>query len=102
MNNIKRIWAALIVLCMVFALVPAATFAEGEMSGKCGEDLTWEFDSETKTLTISGTGSMYAYVRNDDSKFYSMAPWRENEAINNSLEKVIVEEGAADIGQYAF
>lgn len=102
MNNIKRIWAALIVLCMMFALVPAATFAEGEMSGKCGEDLTWEFDSEAKTLTISGTGEMYGYAQNDNSKFYSMAPWRKNDEINKSLEKVVIEEGATDIGQYAF
>ena len=102
MNNIKRIWAAVIVFCMLFTLIPMAAAAEGEMSGKCGKNLTWEFDSETKTLTISGTGYMYVYLQNNNSKFYAMAPWRENETINNSLEKVIIEEGAADVSQYAF
>ena len=101
MNNIKRIWAAVIVFCMLFTLIPMAAAAEDEMSGKCGKNLTWEFDSETKTLTISGTGDMAVYFQNP-TNFYSMAPWRENEAINNNLEKVIIEEGAADIGQYAF
>ncbi len=101
MNNIKRIWAAFIVFCMLFTLIPMTAAAEGEMSGKCGKNLTWEFDSETKTLTISGTGDMAVYFQNP-TNFYSMAPWRENEAINNNLEKVVVEEGATDIGQYAF
>lgn len=102
MKNIKKLWVAFIVFCMLFTLIPMAAAAEGEMSGKCGEDLTWEFDSEAKTLTISGTGEMYGYAQNDNSKFYSMAPWRKNDEINKSLEKVVIEEGATDIGQYAF
>lgn len=32
-----------------------------ETSGKCGDDLTWEFDMETGILTITGNGDMYEY-----------------------------------------
>ncbi len=102
MIKTKRIWAAVIAFCMLLSFLPTlAAFAEGETSGSCGRNLTWVYNSETKTLTISGSGYMAAYLRNP-TKFYSMAPWRENEAIKNNLEKVVVEEGAADIGQYAF
>lgn len=31
-------------------------------SGKCGDDITWEFDRETKTLTLSGKGTPYYYT----------------------------------------
>ena len=34
MKNIKRIWATVVEICMLFALIPIAAFAEGEMSGK--------------------------------------------------------------------
>lgn len=31
---------------------------DGASSGTCGEDATWAFDASTRTLTISGTGSV--------------------------------------------
>lgn len=31
---------------------------DGASSGACGEDATWAFDASTRTLTISGTGSV--------------------------------------------
>ncbi len=34
MKNIKLLWATVFAICMLFALIPMAAFAEGEMSGK--------------------------------------------------------------------
>lgn len=104
MIKAKRIWAAVIVFCMLLTLVPMSAFAEGEFSGKCGKELTWTYDTETKTLTISGTGEMYYYTQTVGTGVtgFRVSPWRADEAIKSNLEKVVIEEGATDIGQYAF
>ena len=104
MIKMKRIWAALIALCMLLTLMPAAAFAEGETSGKCGENLTWQYDEITKTLTISGTGDMYSYTMTAGTGVTArmLAPWRADESIKNNLEKVVIEDGITAIGSYAF
>lgn len=65
-------------------------------SGKCGDNLIWTF--KDGILTISGTGDMYDYSRDE---LNSTAPWiKYNEgALTNSL---IIEEGVTKIGDYAF
>ena len=60
-------------------------------SGKCGENLTWEYDPSTTTLTISGTGAMNEYVN-------SNSPWRKYDEITT----VVIESGATSIGANAF
>ncbi len=101
MIKAKRIWAAVIVFCMLLTLVPMSAFAEGETSGTCGENLTWTYDQTAKTLTISGTGEMYSYYETAVT-FRKIAPWRENEEIKNNLEKVVITDGVTAIGSYAF
>lgn len=44
------------VLCVAFSSFAEET--EPPIGGKCGENLTWLYDKETKTLTISGSGDM--------------------------------------------
>lgn len=70
----------------VFKFMKATT---DDTSGKCGENLTYDFDSSTGTLTISGTGDMYDYF--DD------APW-----VNLNVVTVRIESGVTNIGRGAF
>lgn len=58
-------------------------------SGTCGENLTWEFDESTKTITISGTGEMY--------DFYGDQPWK-----NLNIEQAVFCSGITSIGNNAF
>lgn len=44
-------------LCLVLALLPGSARA-AEADGKWGESITWSYNENTKTLTISGTGPM--------------------------------------------
>lgn len=60
-------------------------------TGKCGENLTYEYDSEAGLLIIRGTGAM------DDFEA-GKSPFCGQNAIN----EIAIEEGVTYIGAYAF
>lgn len=62
-----------------------------DVSGQCGDNLTWVYDSGT--LTISGTGEMWPYSSTNDQ------PW---DAYKSVITSVVIEEGVTSIGDYAF
>ena len=66
-------------------------FKEVADSGKCGDNLTWEYCSDG-TLVITGTGAMYDYEA-------ANRPW---ESYVNNIESIIIGNGAATIGDKAF
>ena len=63
-------------------------------SGKCGANLTWEFDADTGTLTIAGNGDMYNY-----SSSSNKAPWAP---ISDLIKNVVIGENATSVGEDAF
>ncbi len=87
---LKMFLFAFAVLSIAVSSIPFA-YAYGEKNEKCGDNAYWEYDYETKTLTISGTGAMY------DFKYETDAPW-----FAHTIEKVVVEEGISKIGNSAF
>ena len=95
----KRILSLITALCLVFSMLPAVFAEEAESpspdSGTCGEDLTWAFDPDTGTITISGTGSMtdYSNTSTNEIPWYSYA---------SEITAVVVEEGVTTIGEAAF
>lgn len=68
--------------------------ATAPKSGKCGTNLTWEFDEETGTLTIAGSGDMYNYTSSPNK-----TPWAP---ISDRIKNVVIGENATSVGQYAF
>ncbi len=100
MIKTKRILATIIAFCMICTLIPMVAFADDANSGSCGPDLTWTYNSETKTLTISGTGTMPDYC--SDSHAGQVAPWIKASSIKDNLEKVEIRDGVANIGENAF
>lgn len=62
-------------------------------SGKCGENLTYSFNTDTKTLTISGTGDMFGF------KQYNKQPWN---GYQKDIQKIVIEDGVTSIGDHAF
>ena len=67
-----------------------AEFAQ-TFSGQCGYDLYWKYEGHT--LTISGTGNMYAYYNDYDM------PWL---LFRDTTDVVILERGITGIGNNAF
>ncbi len=64
--------------------------AAGNVTGSCGENLTWELN-EDGVLTISGTGDMY------DMDYRQ--PWEDYCA---DITSVVIENGVTSIGNSAF
>ena len=61
-------------------------------SGKCGESLTWNLDTETGVLSIQGNGDMYDYDGNNN-------PWKYSE---EKIQTVIISDQVTSIGTWAF
>ncbi|MDE7122349.1 MAG: leucine-rich repeat domain-containing protein [Oscillospiraceae bacterium] len=60
-------------------------------SGTCGKNLTWNFDTSTGTLTISGTGTMDNWDKYPD--------WHD---FDSDMKKIILKNGVTTIGSNAF
>lgn len=60
-------------------------------SGSCGENATWEYKEEEKTLYINGSGAMSDYT-SDSFIAYNIIPY----------EKVVISPEITRIGNYAF
>ncbi|MBE6687039.1 MAG: leucine-rich repeat domain-containing protein [Ruminococcaceae bacterium] len=63
------------------------------VTGVCGDNLTWIYDMQSATLTISGEGEMYNYSNK------MPAPWS---LYSDVTEKLIVGEGTKTIGKCGF
>ena len=80
------------------AMTALSSTAQWHSYRTCGKNLTWAFDETTGTLTISGTGPMYAYGRNNSGDG-GTCDW---EGLKDKVYKVVIEEGVTDIADYAF
>lgn len=86
----KKVLSLFLILCTVVTLVtPVPVIAE--ISGKCGENVTWMY--ENGALTISGTGDMWDYIRMNE------APWYE---YHDTIKTAVIQAGVTSIGNWAF
>lgn len=66
------------------------------VEGECGDALCWSYDSDTRALTITGSGEMYDFT----SKYLdNPAPWLE---LRSDIKSVSLPDELASIGAYAF
>ncbi len=66
---------------------------EIEFSGKCGDNLSWEFDTENYMLKISGSGAMTDYTLS------SPAPWN---AYAKTVETILLADEQTTVSDLAF
>lgn len=91
----KRTVSFLLSLVMIIGVLSTgfSAFAADETSGNFGDGLTWNFNSLTDTLSVSGTGSMGSFSSQEE------IPW------NQFLDKIEIVElgnGVTDVGDLAF
>lgn len=91
---------ALVALCLaaIFALSSCAPSVAGTKkaasdSGTWGENINWEYDAGTQTLSLEGSGAMKEFTSPDE------VPWKK---ANASAVTIIVDLGVASIADYAF
>ena len=83
------------------ALIACITFANAEVyNGTCGAEgdgsnLHWSLNSDTKILTITGSGSMANYT------WTNYSPW-QSYAYQNMIDTIILPEGLTSVGDRAF
>ena len=70
-------------------------------SGKCGDNMTWNFDTTTDTLTISGIGDMYTVAETIDAYWngergYEPGWWKL------PVKHIVVDEGVENLSNFAF
>lgn len=93
----KRVLSLLLSVAMLLSMTTGlnltAVANEIPADGTCGDSLSWNYNADNYTLTISGDGEM------DNYSAKTGAPWN---AFSGDIETVIVENGVTSIGDYAF
>ncbi|WP_308618923.1 leucine-rich repeat protein [uncultured Eubacterium sp.] len=88
----KKIISLLMAFVMLFSFTSGLTltsYAGTPTSGQCGKNAFWNYDVDSKTLSISGTGAMNNYS----------SPW---EKYKNEILTVTIEDGITSISHSAF
>ena len=66
--------------------------------GSCGENASYNLDTENCVLTISGTGAMSDYEMSDYDEYNNKAPWY---LYRDYVKKLVVKDGITSIGKYS-
>ncbi len=65
-------------------------------SGPCGDNATWEYNQESKMLTITGSGPMWDWHQ---GTYENNLPWNR---FKNEIETIEIGYGITSIGRFAF
>lgn len=90
--SVTMLTGAAAVAPMNMTVAAAVDEESASTDGTTGE-CKWHFDSDTRTLTVSGKGKMADYSISNDTPWYSFA---------SSLKAVVIGDGVTYVGQRAF
>ena len=93
MKKIISLFLSVAILLSITAGIDLSAFAD-TYSGSCGDNVYWNFDTDSGTLTISGTGDMYDY----NNYYGALSPWYQNSDITTA----VISDGVTSVGNYAF
>ena len=103
----KKIISVLILLSLALSLGVVPSSAASTRSGKCGKDLTYNFNGATGELVISGTGPMYDYTF--DKEMHGIEAWYDSVVelpewydVRKEIKSIVMEEGVTSVGTAAF
>ena len=115
MKKVISLFMAFVMLFSITSSVNLSAYAEeSATSGKCGYNVYWSYDEGSKTITISGSGSMYDYKYETPwSGYYeNILTARIETGVTtigksafsycSSLKSVTIPDSVTTIGEYAF
>ena len=85
MKKVISLLMSFVMLLSVTAGVDLSAYAADATSGKCGDSAYWNYDKDTKTLTISGTGMMDNYFDSEDTPWYEFCRGIKKISIGNNI-----------------
>ena len=95
-NRLKSIVSLICTVLSAWLILSSACIGVSATttSGSCGEGVSWSYDPNSKTLTISGTGEIDDYSIGNNPP-----PWKVNSC---KIVNVVIEDGITKIGSFAF
>lgn len=102
---LKKTLSWVLVLATLFTLTATMTIGASAAVlnlGKAGEYITASYNEETKTLTLTGSGTMQNYLADGSDDLVSGMTSRPWESYVGKIEKVVVGNGITTIGNAAF
>lgn len=91
-NNKFFIFVLLIGIILSTNVYAEVIIGSPEKGNACGDNCSWSFDTESATLTITGTGPMNDWQDGD-------RPW---ESYIDLIQNISIANGITSIGNYAF
>ena len=88
----RKLWIILAAVTLLAVLWCGCAAAE-IITGQCGDDVEWSFDSETGVVTVTGTGPMWDYDFNNDPSPFDGA---------QSITSAVIGEGVTSVGAWFF
>ena len=94
MRILNKTVSIILFVMMILSIIPL-TASAAEYTGKCGDNVFWEFNSSTGVFTVFGSGDMEDY----NVTFSDGRAWRE---YIDLITSVYIEEGVTSIGERSF
>ena len=89
--SVRILLTVLLAVTLSFAAAADCFAAETIAKGFCGENITWNVDSNGK-LTLSGTGAMFDYSETQNLVYID----------SRAIQSIVIGNGVANIGSHAF
>lgn len=100
MKRFLTLLCAAALAALVFCLAPTVVLAS-EVTGECGDNgsnITYVYDTESFTLTLTGTGATKDFT----SYGAGRSPFVSNTTIKNNCKTIVIGGGITRIGDYTF
>ena len=95
MKKVISLFLSLAMLLSIVSIVDFSAYADTLTTGKCGDNVTYSFDTSTGMLTISGKGNMYNYLNPDAGEY-------ESPFYYEKITSVVINSGVTSIGNSSF